>query len=98
MLDRNLDIRCAWCIKISKLGAWNDNTYAHCTNREMKRAFLSLTDKKAFLKNSNKFYMCPLCEKWSRGSQLRIVNTEDKTLIKLGGEPVTKSVNNKNST
>lgn len=94
MLSRNLDVKCSWCGKTSTLGDWNDTTYARCTNREMKRAFITLTDKKAFLRKTDSFYLCPCCGKWSRGSQLRIVNTNDVKLLKLGGESVLKAMNN----
>lgn len=93
-LDRKLNIMCGWCGKKSRLGVWNDLTYNKCTNREMKRAFTSLTERRAFLKKSDTFYMCPVCGKWSRGSQLRITDTTDKSLLKLGGESVISVVNN----
>jgi len=88
MISRNEDIRCAWCLKTAKLGIWNDNTFSKCLNREMKRAFTQLTSEKAFLRKSDTFYLCPNCERWSRGSQLKIVNTTDERLLSLGGEPV----------
>lgn len=86
MLSRDLDVKCGWCGKDSTLGQWNDDTYAKCTNREMKRAFVGLTDKRAFLRKTDSFYICPVCKKWSRGSQLKIVHTDDPALLKLGGE------------
>lgn len=86
MLKRDLDVRCMWCGKDSHLGTWNDETYAQCTNREMKRAFTQLTDKRAFLKKSDTFYKCPACGKWSRGCELQIVHTTDKFLLSLGRE------------
>ena len=88
MIKRSEHVRCGWCGKISTLGEWNDLTYSKCTNREMKRAFTLLSEERAFLRKSDTFYMCPKCEKWSRGSQLSIVDTEDKKLLRLGREPV----------
>jgi hypothetical protein len=73
-------------MKTSSLGEWNDLTYSKCTNREMKRAFTQLTSEKAFLRKSDTFYLCPKCEKWSRGSQLSIVDTTDPKLLRLGRE------------
>ena len=96
MLSRNLDVKCSWCGKVSALGVWNDNTYARCTNREMKRAFIPLTEKRAFLRKSDSFYVCPCCDKWSRGSQLRVVHTDDPALLKLGGESVMTAVKGSN--
>jgi hypothetical protein len=93
MLSRNLDIKCGWCGKDSTLGDWNDATYARCVNREMKRMFTSLTEKRAFYKKSDTFYLCPKCGKWSRGSQLRIIHTDDPELLRLGGESVAQLVN-----
>ena len=91
-LSRTLDVKCTWCGKASTLGEWNDLTYSKCTNREMKRAFTALTSKKAFLRASDTFYICPHCNRWSRGSQLSIVNTDDPKLKRLGNESVVKSV------
>ena len=88
MISRDVDIKCPWCGSISKLGEWNDLTYSKCINREMKRAFTELTLERAFTKKANTFYVCGKCEKWSRGSQLLIVNTDDEKLLKLGGEPI----------
>jgi hypothetical protein len=88
MISRDENVRCGWCGKASKLGEWNDLTYSKCVNREMKRAFTQLTSERAFLRKSDTFYMCPRCSKWSRGSQLSIVDTTDEKLMKLGREPV----------
>lgn len=97
MISRKEQVMCSWCGNKSQLGEWNDLTYSKCTNREMKRAFTQLTDERAFLKKSDTFYICPVCKKWSRGSQLRIVDTEDKKLLKLGREPVIISSKDKTS-
>ena len=88
MIDRNEHVRCSWCYGVSPLGDWTDLTYSQCTNREMKRAFTPLMQEKAFMRKSDTYYMCPKCGKWSRGSQLRIVDTEDQRLLKLGGDTV----------
>lgn len=95
-IDRKEIVRCGWCFKDSTLGEWNDLTYSKCTNREMKRDFTHLTDSKAFLHKSNTFYICPKCSVWSRGSQLRIVDTENAFLKRLGGESVTNPVKSSN--
>jgi len=87
MLDGNLIVRCGWCGEGNKLIEWNDLTFSKCVNREMKRAFTPLTDKKAFSEKSNTFYLCPKCNKWSRGSQLSI-DTDDAELRKLGGKSI----------
>lgn len=92
MLDRKLDVQCIWCGETSHLGTWNDETYAMCSNREMKRAFTQLTDRSAFSKNSDTYYKCPKCGKWSKGCNLRIVNTTDKSLLRLGGSSAIKQL------
>lgn len=97
MIDIHEKVRCGWCGKDSSLGEWNDLTYSKCTNREMKRAFTKLTDEKAFLHKSDTFYMCPKCNKWSRGSQLRIVDSDNPKLKKLGGEPTLGNIVKGNS-
>lgn len=92
-ISKQESIRCGWCGEKSKLGEWNDLTYSKCTNREMKRAFTNLTDSKAFLRKSDTFYICPKCSKWSRGSQLSIVDTDNPLLLKLGGESAINTIN-----
>lgn len=95
-ISRNEKVRCGWCFKDSLLGEWNDLTFSKCTNREMKRDFTQLSDSKAFLHKSNTFYLCPKCNTWSRGSQLRIVDTANEALKRLGGESVTNPVKSSN--
>lgn len=79
---------CPWCFKSHTVAEWNDGTYAKCINREMKRLFADLKDRSVYGKNSQKFYKCPNCEKWSRGNTLKFTDTEDKELLKLGGMPI----------
>jgi hypothetical protein len=86
MINRHEHVKCDWCGKKSELGEWNDLTYSRCRNREMKRAFTQLTEERAFFKKSDTFYECPVCHKWSRGCQLRIVDTDNPKLLRLGGE------------
>jgi hypothetical protein len=88
MIGRHEKVKCDWCRKTSELGEWNDLTWSRCTNREMKRAFTPLTDEKTFLRKSDTFYECPKCHKWSRGCQLRIVDTDNPRLLRLGGQAV----------
>ena len=88
MLGGDLHIRCGWCGDVSDLKEWNDLTYSKCVNREMKRAFTPLMTERAFNSKSDTFYLCPQCEKWSRGCQLSIVDTDDTKLLRLGGKPV----------
>lgn len=76
MLDKKRKIQCPWCFKISSLGEWDDTTYSKCTNREMKRLYTSLTQKKAFKSNGESYYLCPICGKWSKGNELKLI--EDK--------------------
>lgn len=93
-IDKKEKVRCGWCFKDSTLGEWNDLTFSKCVNREMKRDFTQLTDSKAFFRKTNAFYICPKCFTWSRGSQLRIVDTDNEYLKKLGGEAVMAPVKN----
>lgn len=90
MIDKNVRIKCPWCYKDSMLYEWNDLSFTFCVNREMKRLFTKLNDKKAFRKKNPSYYICPKCKNWSKGSQLKIVGTDDKELSKLGGEPLVK--------
>lgn len=85
-LERNMMVRCQWCSKKSTLGDWNDLTYSKCVNREMKRLFKPLTEISEWGNKSQSFYMCPNCNMWSKGPQLKIVDTDDPKLLALGGK------------
>lgn len=95
-IDRKEHVQCGWCFKESTLGEWNDFTFSKCVNREMKRDFTPLNDSKAFFRKSNTYYQCPKCEMWCRGSQLKIVNTDNEYLKKLGGESTITPVKDRN--
>ena len=95
MIDNCVDILCPRCGKVTKLKNWNDLTYSMCSTREMKRAYTQLYEKKAFKHESNTFYICPQCYQWSRGSQLKITNTDNPELKKLGGRSVVFGKENK---
>lgn len=87
ILDKEAKIQCQWCGKEDTLKKWNDTTYEQCKNREMKRLYMSVTDTRAYAKNSGKFYKCPNCGQWLKGSQL-IINSTNISLSKLGREPI----------
>lgn len=92
VLKEDTHIKCSWCDGVSNAKDWNDETFAHCVSREMRRKFVPIYNEKVFRKNTQYYYKCPLCGKWSKGSQLSIVDTDDKKLLKLGGEPIIKIV------
>lgn len=95
-INRSEKVRCGWCFKDSTLGDWNDLTFSKCSNRQMKRDFTPLTNSKAFLHKTDSYYLCPKCNNWSRGSQLRIVDTDNESLKRLGGEPVASPIKSSN--
>lgn len=97
MLDKNTLVVCPWCGHSNTIEKWNSGTYLQCTNREMKRDFIQMTNEKAFKRNSKSFYMCPSCSKWTRGNQLSIVTNNNKNVERLGGEPLIKAINNSNT-
>ena len=86
-LNEKTIIECQWCQLPSYLENWENTTYSACTSRDMRRAYMHLTEVKAFYHNSGKFYKCPNCSKWLKGSQL-IVKSTDIKLSKLGREPI----------
>ena len=88
MISREESVECPWCGNKEELGVWNDYTYMQCTSREMRRAFTELTREKAFTRKAKTFYLCIKCNKWVRGSQLWIVDTDNPELKKLGREPI----------
>ncbi len=88
-LDGQLNIKCQWCTKCSTLQEWDDNTYKECTSREMRRAYMKPDNPKAFKEATGKFYRCPKCGQWLKGSQL-VIDTDNKELSRLGGQPILK--------
>ncbi len=80
-------ISCQWCGVPSTLQEWDDISYKDCTSREMRRAYMHLSNERAFNKKYNKFYKCPNCGKWLKGCQL-MVRSSDKNIASLGNEPV----------
>ncbi|MEM4385422.1 MAG: hypothetical protein QXD03_02605 [Candidatus Anstonellales archaeon] len=95
MLDKDTKILCQWCGEKSSASEWNDNTYAQCINREMRREYTPIYEEKTFKREANTFYKCPKCGIWSRGSQLKIVDTENERWLKLGGEPIISIIDKK---
>jgi hypothetical protein len=81
-------IKCAKCGAKSSLRVWNDNTFKHCLNRQMKRAFKHLTDDKSYLRKSDTWYKCPICSMWMRGCNLHIIAEDKSPLSRLGRESV----------
>lgn len=87
-IGSNLDIRCPWCRKVNKLGIWDLVTFKKCVTAQMKRDYQHMSDPKAYGKDTKSYYMCPKCNKWSKGSQLKFVNTDNPFLLGLGGESI----------
>lgn len=93
MLDGSINIKCQWCGVYSTIDEANELTYSKCINREMKRAYTDLHKKKAFLRDTQAYYVCPNCGRWFKGSQW-VIESDDPEISKLGGEPII-SLNNK---
>lgn len=96
VLSEDIPIICPWCSNKSSAGEWDENTYKQCTCRKMRRLYLNIRDTRAFYRESNKYYKCPKCGMWSKGSQLKI-DSDDPKLRKLGGEPLNIKVVNTDS-
>lgn len=96
VINKQEKIQCGWCGEKATLEEWDNLTYSQCTNREMRRAYTSLTNEKAFLTKTDTYYECPNCHKWSRGNQLSFVDTEDPKLLRLGGKPTLSNNNQGN--
>lgn len=70
MLNKEDKVGCYWCSEVSTAENWNNATYSECTSREMRRAYTPIFNEKTFTESANTFYKCPLCGKWTRGSNL----------------------------
>jgi len=88
MIKEDQNIKCAWCQDKSTAKEWNDTTYDRCVSREMRRSYVPIFLEKTFRRSEDTFYKCPKCSMWMRGCQLSIVDTDDKKLLRLGGEPI----------
>lgn len=88
MIGKEINIKCGWCSGKHKAEEWNELTYSECKSREMRRAYTEIYKESTFSKGADTYYKCPSCGTWSKGCQLSIVDTEDRRLLRLGGEPV----------
>lgn len=88
MIPEGVHIKCPWCEEHSTAKEWDDITFSECISREMKRAYKHITQEAVWGTSSNHFYKCPCCGTWSRGNQLKIVDTDELRLLKLGGKPI----------
>ncbi len=87
MVGKDEIIICQWCNGKSTAKEWNDVTYQQCTSREMRRAFVDVYQNKSFSERADRYYMCPKCRRWLKGSQL-IIDSDDEELKKLGRKPI----------
>lgn len=92
MVSEHNIIQCGWCKAKNTAEKWNDITLKECNSREKRRAYTPVYKESTFTRGANTFYKCPSCGSWSRGSQLAIVDTDDKKLLRLGREPLVKEV------
>ncbi len=65
-------IVCPRCKKGSRLIEWDSITHSACVTREMRRAYITLEDDRAYNKGTKNMYKCPKCAEFSRGSLLRV--------------------------
>ena len=65
-------IICPRCNKASRLIEWDSVTHSECITREMRRAFVSLEETKAYVKGTANMYKCPRCAEYSRGDKLKV--------------------------
>ena len=66
-------IKCPVCGVSSPLVEWDSLTHSKCTSREMRRAFISLEEARAYNRKDNKMmYMCPNCNEYINGSKLKV--------------------------
>ena len=92
VLSKEQKIKCGWCNTVKTAKEWNDNTYAECKTRDMRRSYTPIYKESTFLVGADTFYKCPSCSLWLRGCQLAIVGTTNKRLLRLGRKPVIKEV------
>lgn len=92
VVPSDVSVVCPWCLKENTLKNWDDNTFKECKNREMKRDFMHLQMSKTWLRSSKAYFKCPDCGQWVISAKLKIANTTDARLLKLGGEPLVSPV------
>ena len=93
-ISKDSKVKCQWCTGVDSAESWNTTTYNECTSREMRRAYKNIYIKSVWLKNSDHFYKCPNCGRWSRGSQLILLDNNDSIVKGLGCQPVMIVANN----
>lgn len=71
MIEKDTEIKCPSCKRLSKIQMWNSLSLAACKSAEMRKLYMPLYDERAFEKD-NYYYVCPLCGIWSAGEKLII--------------------------
>lgn len=95
ILTDDINVVCPWCKHRDTLKNWNESTFNACVTREQKRAFRSLKNNRVWSKDSDYFYVCPICGKWCRGNKLKAITNELKEIEELGGLPLVNSIKEK---
>lgn len=90
-IDSKEMLICPICSHKNRLSIWEELSQRACVNREMKRAYKSLTDYRVYLPNSENYYQCPDCKRWVCGKHIQI-DTDNEQLRKLGTVPYFKSL------
>lgn len=85
MLRTSLIIKCQYCKKSNTLDDWNKLSKKMCINREMRKSYTELTDKRVFTGKKEAYYICPSCGKWSKGDELIVYDEDNNRLNYLGG-------------
>lgn len=70
LYEKDVEVRCPICGKLSKIQAWNNNSKVCCATQEMKDDYMELFDSRGF--TSGYYYKCPSCQMWSSGDKLKI--------------------------
>ena len=96
-ISTNELVICPWCGTKYTIKEWDDYSFDQCVNREQRRKYFHLNLEKAWSKTDRHYYKCPKCNKWSGGDQLKI-DTDDKRLQKLGGNPLDIRILNRDDT
>ena len=62
-LNRDARIACPWCQETSTVGETDDESFAQCRNREMRREYTHMMNSKSMRADTQVYFKCPKCGK-----------------------------------
>lgn len=83
-LNRDARIACPWCQETSTVGETDDESFAQCRNREMRREYTHMMNSKSMRADTQVYFKCPKCGRWAQGNQFILIDKTEPWMKNLG--------------